>query len=93
LATARELGLSAKLLLIDDGGYGILRQYQQEAGFDRFEVDHESPDFVGVCAAFSIPARRISAEDVAEGLDWALSINGPAAVIVEAEIFMLEPTA
>jgi acetolactate synthase-1/2/3 large subunit len=92
LATARELGLSAKLLLIDDGGYGILRQYQQEAGFDRFEVDHESPDFVSVCAAFSVPARRISAEDVAEGLDWALSINGPAAVIVEAEIFMLEPT-
>ena len=29
LATARQYGLDAKLLIVDDGGYGVLREYQQ----------------------------------------------------------------
>src|SRR5262249_4372150 len=32
LATARQYDLDATLLVVDDGGYGVLREYQSDAG-------------------------------------------------------------
>ena len=93
LATAKQHELDAALLVIDDGGYGILREYQASSGFAHTAVDLEHPDLVALAAAYDIPARRSSADDLARDLDWALSTRGPAVVVLEATLAMPEPTA
>ncbi len=91
LATAKQHGLDVALLLIDDGGYGILREYQDRSGFAHAGVDLDHPDFVALCKAYAIPARRSSAEDLGSDLEWALGHRGPAVVVLEEVLTMPEP--
>jgi len=92
LATAKQHGLDVALLLIDDGGYGILREYQDGRGFPHTGVDLEHPDFVTLCEAYGIPARRSSADHLGRDLQWALEHSGPAVVLLEEVLRMREPT-
>jgi acetolactate synthase-1/2/3 large subunit len=92
LATAKQHGLDVALLLIDDGGYGILREYQDGSGFDHAGVDLEHPDFVALSEAYAVPARRSSPEHLAADLEWALGHRGPAIVLLEEVLRMPEPT-
>lgn len=91
LATAKQHGLDVALLVIDDRGYGILRQYQDDAGFAHRGVDLEHPDFVALCEAFGVPARRSTPETLADDLRWALEQPGPATVVLEETLRMPEP--
>ena len=93
LATARQNDLDAAVLVIDDGGYGILREYQTESGFDHTGVDLEHPDFLALCDAYGTPARRSSLGELASDLEWALSTRGPALVVLEAVLAMPQPSA
>lgn len=92
LLTARQHGLAAKLLLIDDGGYGILREYQREAYGQSHGVDLVQADFAALCAACAVPARTTSPENVAADLAWALEVEGPAAVIFRGLLASAAPT-
>jgi acetolactate synthase-1/2/3 large subunit len=91
LATAVQHGLDAALLLIDDRGYGILRQYQDDCAFAHTGVDLEHPDFVALFEAYGVPARRSTKDDVRRDLEWALGERGPAAVVLEELLTMPEP--
>lgn len=92
LATAKQHLLDVALLVIDDGGYGILREYQDGSGFDHAGVDLEHPDFVALAEAYSILARRSSPEQLGRDLEWALEQGGPAVVVCEAALAMPEPS-
>ena len=93
LATAVQHGLDTALLLIDDRGYGILRQYQDDCAFAHTGVDLEHPDFVALCETYGVPARRSSPESIADDLHWALGRSGPAAVVLEEVLTMPEPVS
>jgi acetolactate synthase-1/2/3 large subunit len=82
LATARQYGLDAKLLLVDDGGYGVLREYQQGAFGETHAVDLVQPDFLAVCEAFGVPVRAATPESLAADLGWAFETAGPAVVVL-----------
>lgn len=92
LATARQHGLAVALLVVDDGGYGILREYDDAEGFARTGVDLEHPDFAALCDAYRIPVRRSSAERLGEDLAWALGRDGPAVVVLEETLAMPVPS-
>jgi acetolactate synthase-1/2/3 large subunit len=92
LATAAQYGVAAKLLLIDDGGYGILREYQRAAYGETASVDLAQPNFVVLARAFGVPASGGGADELAAHLAWALSADGPAAVVVRAQIASAQPT-
>lgn len=92
LASARQHSASAKLLLIDDGGYGILREYQRSAFGQTAAVDLVEPDFAAVAEAYGVPVRSGAADEVADNLDWALSQPGPAMVVARTLIEAAEPT-
>ena len=92
LATARQHGLAAKLLLVDDGAYGILREYQEGAYGETHAVDLAQPDFAAVATAFGVPARKASPDSLADCLAWAFSIDGPAVVVLEAKLHWIRPT-
>jgi len=86
LASARQHGLSVALLLIDDGGYGILRSHQQRTYGTTHAVDLPGPDFPALMASFGVPARASRPETLAQDLQWALAANGPATVVLPADL-------
>jgi acetolactate synthase-1/2/3 large subunit len=92
LATARQHGLDVTLLLVDDGGYGILREYQDEAGFAQSGVDLEHADFEALFGAYGVPAGRTTPEELGRDLRAALATPGPAAVVLQAQLAMPVPS-
>ncbi len=92
LGTAAQHGLGAKLLVVDDGGYGILREYQRDAFGQTTSVELSSGDMAAVIAAFGVPVRTATPGGLGEQLDWALAQRGPAAVVVRTLIAAAAPT-
>jgi acetolactate synthase-1/2/3 large subunit len=92
LATARQHGLDAALLVVDDGGYGILREYQRDSFGATTAVDLEQPDLLGVATAFGVPAETVTPDDLGGALERALAHEGPAVVHLPALLEMWTPT-
>jgi len=92
LAAARQNRLPAKLLLVDDGGYGVLRGYQEEAYGETFAVDLEQPDFPAVARAFGVPAESTTPEGLGEALARAFAQEGPAVVHLPVRLDLWTPT-
>ena len=80
LATARQYGLTTVVLVVDDGGYGILREYQRDSFGETTAVDLHEPDFVAVAEAFGVPAERPDPDGLGAALERALAQEGPALV-------------
>lgn len=93
LAAARQHGLDAVLLLVDDGGYGILREYQRDSFGETFSVDLAEPDFPALAEAFGVPVESAAPEGLGEALARAFAREGPAVVHVPALLEMWTPTA
>ncbi|HEU4448985.1 MAG TPA: thiamine pyrophosphate-binding protein [Gaiellaceae bacterium] len=92
LAAARQHGLDAVLLLVDDGGYGILREYQRDSFGETFAVDLAQPDFRALVEAFGVPVSTVAPEEAGEALAGAVARGGPAVVHVPAHLEMWTPT-
>lgn len=92
LATARQQALDAKLLVVDDGGYGILREYQREDYPETVAVDLVGPDLVRTAEAFGVPVRGGGIEAAEANLRWAFELDGPAVVVVNAHLASALPT-
>ena len=94
LASARQNGLGAKLLLVDDGGYGILREYQQRlVRRDVRASISSSLTSLRLAEAFGVPVRGTAPERLGDDLAWALSQEGPAVVVLRTKLEMWTPTA
>jgi acetolactate synthase I/II/III large subunit len=88
LAAARQYGLDAKLLLVDDGGYGILREYQRDQFDETTSVDLVEPNFRELVEAFGVPVVSVPPEQLGEALAAAFAEDGPAVVHVPALLEM-----
>ncbi|HXV35165.1 MAG TPA: thiamine pyrophosphate-binding protein [Gaiellaceae bacterium] len=84
LAAARQHSLDAKLLLVDDGGYGILREYQRDQFGEITDVDLVEPDFRALVEAFGVPVVSVEPDGLAEALAAAFAERGPAVVHLRA---------
>ncbi|MEO8290091.1 MAG: thiamine pyrophosphate-binding protein [Gaiellaceae bacterium] len=93
LATARQYGLDVALLLVDDGGYGILREYQRDSFGETFAVDLEQPDFPALVRAFGVPVETAAPDGAGEALARALATDGPAVVHLPVRLEMWTPTS
>ncbi len=92
LGTAAAQRLSAKLLVVDDAGYGILREYQHDAFGETTAVELPGVDLAAIAAGFGVPVRVATPENLGEHLEWALGQPGPAAVILRQRIAAAIPT-
>ena len=92
LLTARQHRLDTKLLLIDDGGYGILREYQRDSFGATHAADLVQPDFPALCAACGVPARLTTEDRVESDLRWAFEMDGAAAVVFKGLLKAAAPT-
>ncbi len=59
LATVVEARIPLTIVLVEDGGYGMLRFDQVLSGEEPFGVDLVQPDFAALAASFGVPATRI----------------------------------
>ncbi|MFF8612653.1 thiamine pyrophosphate-binding protein [Streptomyces sp. NPDC015350] len=94
LATARQYDLPVTWLIVDDGGYGILREYMTDAfgGTAAEATELTRPDFVALAESFGVPAVRTTPEGLTADLAKALAEPGPSVVVLPALLRMFEPT-
>ncbi|MFI8860459.1 thiamine pyrophosphate-binding protein [Streptomyces prasinus] len=94
LATARQYDLDVTWLIVDDGGYGILRQYMTEAHGESATAatDLTGPDFVALAESFGVPGVRTTPETLERDLAAALTTPGPSVVVLPAVLRMFAPT-
>src|SRR5262249_9006735 len=59
LATVVEASIPVTVVLVDDGGYGMLRFDQEQAGQEPFGVDLVRPDFEALASSFGVHAVTI----------------------------------
>lgn len=74
------------ILLFDDGGYGVLRYYQEAAYGRRTSVDLKNPDFVMMAKSMGFESEKIrSVDEFKEGLASAIASNKPYMAVVDVE--------
>jgi thiamine pyrophosphate-dependent acetolactate synthase large subunit-like protein len=59
LATVVESAIPVTIVLVDDGGYGMLRFDQERGGEEPFGVDLVRPDFEALAGSFGLPAESV----------------------------------
>lgn len=92
LATAKQYDLPVTWLIVDDGGYGILREYMTDAFGEATATELARPDFVALAESFGVAAVRTSVESLREDLGKALAAPGPSVVVLPAVLRMFAPT-
>ncbi|CAL9542585.1 thiamine pyrophosphate-binding protein [Streptomyces sp. enrichment culture] len=92
LATARQYDLNVTWLIVDDGGYGILREYMTDAFGESTATELTRPDFVALAESFGVPGLRTGPETLEQDLARALATPGPAVVVLPAVLRMFAPT-
>ena len=91
LLTAVEVAADLALLVMNDRGYGVIRNIQDaQFGGRRCFVDLETPDFAGLAAACGMAYRRIVAPaGFASTIGDALARPGP--VLIEVDMTSIGP--
>jgi acetolactate synthase-1/2/3 large subunit len=94
LATVAQERIPLTTLIVDDGGYGMLRYDQDLAGSERFGVDLRTPDFEALARSFGIRAQTV--HDVGQELGEALAEHvadpEPSVLVAKAEALTPPPT-
>lgn len=92
LATARQHDADVTWLVVDDGGYGILREYMNGAFGAATATELSRPSFVDVARAFGVAAHEATPETVREVLAGALAEPGPSVVVLPMHLRMFALT-
>ncbi|MEV0680631.1 thiamine pyrophosphate-binding protein [Actinosynnema sp. NPDC050436] len=88
LATARQERLPVTVVLVDDGGYGMLRYDQAGAGHPAHGVDLVGPDFVALARSFGVEASEVDGFGGAfpDRLAEFTGRDGPNVIVVRAAL-------
>jgi acetolactate synthase-1/2/3 large subunit len=87
LATLAQERLPVTVLLVDDGGYGMLRYDQQRFGHAERGVDLAGPDWLALAEAYGIPAAAAGSPGrLHAALASAASADGPNLVLLRGAL-------
>jgi thiamine pyrophosphate-dependent acetolactate synthase large subunit-like protein len=88
LATVVQERIPLTIVLVEDGGYGMLRFDQVQAGEEPFGVDLVQPDFAALAASFGVPSVVIEGFGPEFERELARSIESDAArmLVVRARL-------
>src|ERR671931_459602 len=81
-------------VIVDDGGYGMLRYDQREAGGPPFGVDLHTPDFEALAESFGVRAETVDGLDDAfgEALARHVADERPSVLVARADALVPPPT-
>jgi acetolactate synthase I/II/III large subunit len=93
LATAVDVKADVVFVLMNDRGYGVIRNIQDaQFGGRRHYADLHTPDFALLAAALGLPHQKVSRiDDFPAALDRAMSASGPQ--LVEVDMVAIGPFA
>jgi acetolactate synthase-1/2/3 large subunit len=93
LATAKQERADVTLILMNDGGYGVIRNIQDARyGGRRHYSDLTTPDFGHLCASLDVARWLVQTpEAFGAAFESALAVDGPA--VVEVDMDALGPFA
>lgn len=88
LATVAQKQLPVVCVIVDDGGYGMLRFDQDHAGSPRYGVDLTTPDFVALAHSFGIEAEGVDGlgGNFADALERAVAAGSPRVLVASCEL-------
>jgi acetolactate synthase-1/2/3 large subunit len=94
LATMAQEQLPFTAVIVDDGGYGMLRYDQVLAGEAPFGVDLATPDFARLAESFGLRAQTVEGLDDAfgEALAEHVADPGPSVLVARDEALVPPPT-
>jgi acetolactate synthase-1/2/3 large subunit len=84
LATMAQERIPLTAVIVDDGGYGMLRYDQQKAGEETYGVDLHTPDFAALATSFGIHAETVDGLDDTFGEALARHTADPAPSVLVA---------
>ncbi len=88
LATVVQDRIPVTIVLVDDGGYGMLRFDQARAGEEPFGVDLLTPDFAALAASFGLPAVSLDGfgPEFEAALSRSVGAGEPSMIVVRAAL-------
>lgn len=92
LATAKQHNAPVTWLIVDDGGYGILREYMVDTFGKATATELARPDFVALAESFGVPARLVDHTNIRQALEESFAAQGPNVVVVQTLLKMFAPT-
>ena len=84
LATAAQEQLPVTVVLVDDGGYGMLRYDFELSGDIPVGTELAPPDFVALAEAFRVPAVRVDTAGLTAAVAAGIASGRPNLVVVQA---------
>lgn len=89
LATCREHSIPIKIIIMNNGYLGMVRQMQDKIYNNRFQVEMINPDFTKIAEAYDLLAIRVTkSEELLPALEKMVAHNGT--VIIDIAIDALE---
>jgi thiamine pyrophosphate-dependent acetolactate synthase large subunit-like protein len=85
LATVAQERIPLTVVIVDDGGYGMLRYDQAKAGEETYGVDLHTPDFAALAGTFGIEAETVEGLDDAFGEALARHVADPTPSVLVAK--------
>jgi acetolactate synthase-1/2/3 large subunit len=88
LATVAQERLPVTTVIVDDGGYGMLRYDQRRSGAATYGVDLHTPDFAALAQSFGVRAETVDGLEVAfaAALGRQLSDPEPSVLVARAAL-------
>jgi acetolactate synthase-1/2/3 large subunit len=88
LAAAKQENIPLTAVIVDDGGYGMIRFDQDRHGDPREGVDLVNPDFVALARSFGVRADRVDGlgEHFAMALRAHVTLREPTLLVASAEL-------
>lgn len=87
LATLAQENLPVTLLVVADGGYGMLRFDQQRAGHPERGVDLDAPDWTALGAAYGLPVERPGTPEDLRDVLARSAVSGTARLVAYEAAF------
>jgi thiamine pyrophosphate-dependent acetolactate synthase large subunit-like protein len=91
LATVAQERLPLTVLIVDDGGYGMLRYDQRRSGVERYGVDLVTPDFAALARSFGLRAEHVDGVGDAFAQALAAHLADPEASVLVASAALQPP--
>ncbi len=88
LATCREHHIPIKIIIMNNGYLGMVRELQEKIYNKRFQVEMINPDFTKIAEAYDLFAIRVTKkEELIPALDKAIKHDGTAIVDIMIDSF------
>jgi thiamine pyrophosphate-dependent acetolactate synthase large subunit-like protein len=88
LATVRQERIPLTAVVVDDGGYGMLRFDQDRRGDPHEGVDLDTPDFEALAASFGVRAETVDGlgRDFGQALERQVALDEPSMLVAKAAL-------